>query len=256
MKAPVVDRYDTLMYMPGFREFFDGTDFANFGYWTPDTSTQREACELLMEKLLELLPDRSGTLLDVACGKGATTQYLMRSFAPPRITGINISAKQLDSCRANAPGCRFLKMDAAKAELPDATFDSIICVEAAFHFDTREDFLRHALRMLKPGGSLSLSDVLMHEEAEKTRRFRNPKNYLSGPEAYRDLMRRVGYVDVQVVDATESCWHGCYRHAVRYFHEQYLRHAIDLDTLRSALETTYRRVGDLSFYLLVGGRKP
>ena len=256
MSSSVIDRYDTLMYMPGFREFFDGTDFANFGYWDGTATTQRQASERLMDELLALIPDRSGTILDVACGKGATTQYLTRTYAPERVTGINISAKQIETCRANAPGCRFVEMDAARMTFPDGTFDNVICVEAAFHFDTREEFLEGALRVLKPGGTLSLCDVLMHEEAEKVRPYRNPRNFVKDPDAYARVMERCGFADVRVIDATEECWRGCYRHAVRYFHEKFLRREIDRDTLQFALETTYRRVGDLSYYVLAAGRKP
>ena len=40
------------------------------------------------------------------------------------------------------PGRHFLQMDAARMAFDEASFDVVLCVEAAFHFDTRRDFLR------------------------------------------------------------------------------------------------------------------
>jgi MPBQ/MSBQ methyltransferase len=91
-----------------------------------------------MEKLLAFLPKKEGTILDVACGKGATTRYLLRYFKSENVTGINISEKQLARCRENAPGCTFLLMSATELKFADESFDNISCVEAAFHFVTRE----------------------------------------------------------------------------------------------------------------------
>jgi MPBQ/MSBQ methyltransferase len=40
------------------------------------------------------------------------------------VTGINISEKELELCRLNATGCAFLRMDAAKLEFEDDSFDN------------------------------------------------------------------------------------------------------------------------------------
>ncbi|MGF1640955.1 MAG: class I SAM-dependent methyltransferase [Rhodospirillales bacterium] len=182
-------------------EFYEHSDFLNFGYWQPSTRSAREACETLLEMLLAAIPEKRGSILDVACGKGATTQYLLKYFSPTDVTAINISDKHLEICREKLPQVTFLSMDACRLDFEDASFDNIICVEAAFLFDTRERFLREAHRVLRPGGHLVLSDILKPKQFPR----QLPANYVEGIDAYRELYGRAGFSCVDVVDATEPC---------------------------------------------------
>ena len=207
--------YDKWMAHPLHAAFFEHSDFYNYGYSTAGTSGQREACENLVEKLLSFLPDKSGTLLDVACGMGASTRQLLRYYKPAELTGINISDWQLSRARQNAPGCRFLKMDASCMGFPDASFDNLLCVESAFHFDTRERFLQEAHRVLKPGGCLVLSDILGWQGKSKR------ANHLEDPAAYRVLLSRAGFQNYSVIDATEACTRACGRRLRRWPLVQY-----------------------------------
>ena len=118
-------------------------------------------------KVARVSAEEEKTILDVACGKGATTRYLLRYFKSENVTGINISEKQLARCRENAPGCTFLLMSATELKFADESFDNISCVEAAFHFVTREKFLKEAFRMLKPRGQIVLRDVLSAKHREE-----------------------------------------------------------------------------------------
>jgi MPBQ/MSBQ methyltransferase len=247
--------YDRRMYQEAFVAYYGQTDYANFGYWEAGTSDQKHASEALTERLLDLVPRRTGRILDVACGKGATTKHLLRHYAPGNIAGINISARQLASCQANAPGCAFFLMDAPALGFHSGSFETVLCVEAAFHFTTRQDFLREAFRVLKPGGQLVLSDILMTREAERRRR-RTEGNYVPGPAEYAAMLRAAGYEAVRVIDATEQCWKACYRSAVRHVHELFLAHAIPREEISTLLDGIYGQAPDITYYLLAAARKP
>jgi MPBQ/MSBQ methyltransferase len=251
----VVKHYDTLANWSELSDFYRGTDFLNFGYFEPDTKDQKEACENLMEQLLAYIEDKSGNILDVACGKGATTAYLLRYYEPQDVVGINISDQQLDFARRNAPGVKFINMSATEMDFPDNSFDNIICVEAIFHFVTRLDFLASALRLLKPGGAIVFTDILMSWEGENRRERRTTENYVADLETYRTLLNSVGFASIEVEDITEQSWRRHYHYVVSYIHEMFLRGDIDREQLASGLHNTYERVPDLKYYLKVCCRK-
>lgn len=255
MQKYIIKRYDDICNIPVLREFCSQSDFLNFGYWDEYTKNQRQACENLMEKLLSFIPTKSGTILDVACGKGATTAYLLKYYPPENVIGINISEKQLETARANAPRCTFLLMDASNLGFPDNSFDNILCVEAAFHFYTREKFLQEAYRVLKQGGRLVLSDILTTLEGERNTESRTEKNYVKNLEEYKAIFHRAGFNELEIVDATEHCWESHFWYIVHYLHQKLLFREINQDELGAYLYHTYRRAFYIEYYPLVSARK-
>jgi len=253
--ATAVNRwYDDRMFDFWAIQRFAGSDFHNYGYWTPETRTQMEACEKLMEALLAFIPNKDGTILDVACGKGASTGYLCKYYAPQYVTGINISEKQLRRCRLNAPGCNFLLMNATDMAFRDESFNDVLCVEAAMHFVTREKFLSQALGILKPGGRLVLSDILPGEPDPEENPICPADRGITRDE-YRELFTQAGFEDVQITDATTECSIGSRNYSMAQLQTYLHAGKIDSDTFedqKARLTARHRAIGA---YLLVCAQK-
>jgi ubiquinone/menaquinone biosynthesis C-methylase UbiE len=212
----VRDLYDNLMYQPLQKEYYGQSDFYNYGFWDQTTSTQKEASANLMQHIIDLIPDKKGSILDVACGKGATTQYLIRYFSPSQVVGINISERQLQTAREKSCGCHYLVMDATELAFGNASFENVICVEAAFHFDTREQFLHESYRILKPGGYLVLSDIIFARIPGKQYRHTPDANLVKDVEVYTSVYRKAGYYDIRIIDASQQCWIEYRRNSLRW----------------------------------------
>jgi MPBQ/MSBQ methyltransferase len=210
--------YDERVESEFLSTYFEHSGFWNFGYRVTGSESPRRACEQLVDRLIGMIADVHGTILDVACGNGATTAYLTKYFASDRITAINFSARQIARALQRAPGSRFVLMDATALAFAANSFDHMICVEAAFHFRTRDAFFREAVRVLKPGGRLVLSDAILPLGSQTQPRA----NYVSGVDEYRARCLANGFSEALVTDATSQCW-AAFRSDLAYYARQKLR---------------------------------
>lgn len=187
---------------PLLREFYGDSGYANVGYWREDTASAAQACDALVDALTASIPASPAAVLDAACGAGGTTRRIAERLGPESLVGIGLPADPLEDARRRVPTAEFSVMDATRLAFEDESFDAVVCVEAAFHFATRARFLSEALRVLKPGGALVLSDLLM---ARGTPGLPG-QNHLASPAAYRELLARSGYRRVTVADETAATW--------------------------------------------------
>lgn len=254
--------YDRAMVSADYRRYYEDSGFYNFGYWDTHANSQREASEALVDQLLGRIPNKGSSILDVACGPGGSTRQLMRSYAPDKITAVNISKAQIAAARKRAPRCAFLLMDGTRLDFPEAQFDAVICVEAAFHFKTRDTFLREALRVLKPGGSLVLSDMLFRGFLKPLGEFGQvPRaNFVPDIASYRARMETAGFEGVNVQDVTQACLGGFRRHLARWPASEHHGGRMKLSktiaaSLLSAIIAQYFGIV-CKTYLIASARKP
>lgn len=238
--------YDHIFYDHNFAHIlWDNSNFRNLGYWKNDTiQTQHDACEKLMDKLLDFIPDKSGRILDVACGMGASTQRLLNhyNFLAKNIWAINISEKQISTTLQNAPGCNAIVMNATNMIFNNDFFNNILCIEAAFHFETRRKFLEEAHRILKPGGQLVLSDIFINS-TERLKQYNvlpSPENYLESIEEYYSLLSDIGFKKIIIEDVTQQVWYAHFFHAIKLIHQAYIKNKCSIVQLTDMLWTYYQ----------------
>ena len=199
----------------------------HWGYWSqpPPATCSAEEYGEAAERLCRAVCDAAGIhggarILDVGCGFGGTIASLNERFSQLQLTGVNIDPRQLERAARmvvprNGNSIEWLAADAARIPLDDAGFDVLLAVECVFHFD-RPGFFAEAGRLLRPGGSLTLSDFVPSERAleyldavdfadnEAVRWSYGEIDLTCSLNRYRELAAANGLVLRKAIDITEN----------------------------------------------------
>ncbi len=255
----VNDHYDQVFYdqdgMMGI--LHKDTQYRNIGYWDRTTISQDQASEKLQDTLLNFIPEKSGRILDVACGMGASTRRLLNHYPAENIWAINISEKQIESTRRNAPGCNAQVMNAVDMEFDNDFFDSILCIEAAMHFETRQKFLEESFRVLKTGGHLVLSDILVTSRKRLTQlpMYHGPDNHIETIDEYYGLLSAAGFSSIVINDESKNVWGAHFLQAVNRIHEKFYAGDMTIIELTETLWTYYNANAVMGTCLLISAQK-
>ena len=255
LNAKLVEHYDRIFHDEIVHaRLFEGSGYSNYGYWNEGTACPREAADNLVDRLIEKVPEKAAQVLDVACGAGGTTRRLAQRFGASNVTAINISSYQLERTSKAAPGVNTLLMSATNLSFAPASFDVIVCVEAAFHFDTREQFFRQAYRVLKPGGHLVLSDVLLVANVPAV--YPVPVANLISASTYKSQLSLTGFEGATIESARKSTWESFAKYVATQGFQEVRGISADADRKKQTLAFIDAWDKVMQDYILVSARKP
>lgn len=144
----------------------------HLGFWPDgDDGNFAGAQARLDEVIIQLAGIADGqSVLDIGCGFGGTVARINATCARMRLAGINVDARQIEICRGLPAGAdnslAWYIADATQLPFADSAFDRVLCVEAMFHFPSRRRLFAEAARVLRPGGVMAGTDILISSAAQ------------------------------------------------------------------------------------------
>lgn len=232
-KASAHERKVENLYAGGVENYVGWHEgYLNFGLWEDGNTDYVQAAENLVRRMgTTLCLNENSKLLDVAPGMGTQDIYLLQTFNPKSIDGLDVTWKHIEHGRRRSREAgaedrvRFHHGTAVNLPFPDATFTHVLSIEGPEHFDTREKFLYEARRVLEPGGVIAMADFIVKNPprnplervvAEAARKlWQVPRANVYSGDIYRRKMEEAGFEQVEIQEIGAAVIPGYYKEQMR-----------------------------------------
>jgi phosphoethanolamine N-methyltransferase len=175
-------------------------------------------------RLVEGLDVRGRRVLDIGCGAGGPACLLAATHGA-RVVGTDLEPHLIERARRRAleeglvGQTDFRVVEPGPLGFPDASFDVVVSSGAFTQTAAKRDLFAECLRVLRPGGHLRAYDWMKceGEYSEDMLHFFEMEGLtyaMETPARHAEILNEVGFVDVEVRDA--SAW---YRRRVRAEYE-------------------------------------
>ncbi|HJS55757.1 MAG TPA: methyltransferase domain-containing protein [Chitinophagaceae bacterium] len=201
----------------------------HYGYWDDKVRNFPQSLLRMNEVMADLAKIKAtDVILDAGCGIGGSSIFLAENIGC-KVTGISLSERQINKAKelAKQKGVEiktnFEVMNYCATSFPTESFDVVWGCESICYADDKEQFIKEAYRLLKPGGRLVIADGfvtdLKNNEHLSIRNWLDgwQVNYLESPGRFQQFMNLTGFKNIIFRDISKFTAHSCRRSYKFYF---------------------------------------